>query len=255
MLSFTGSTDVGRVLLHAAADQVLKCAMELGGNAPLIVFDDADLDIAVEGTMVAKMRNGGQACTAANRIYVHRSIHEDFVRSLAQQMGALAVGAGTDPHTQCGPLIDDAAVRKVDQLVRDAQQGGATLTLGGHVPDRAGYFYSPTVIAGVSADAAIVHNEIFGPVAAVMPFDNEEDVVRQANQTKYGLSAYVFTQDTGRALRVAEGLESGMVAINRGLVSDPAAPFGGVKQSGLGREGAAEGMREFTESKYIAVDW
>jgi succinate-semialdehyde dehydrogenase/glutarate-semialdehyde dehydrogenase len=255
MLSFTGSTEVGRALLKESADQVLKCAMELGGNAPVIVLADADVDVAVEGTMIAKMRNTGQACTAANRIYAHESIHDEFVRALAERMSALAVGAATDPTTQCGPLINQGAVDKVGELVTDARDNGARIVVGGRTADRPGYFYLPTVLAGVPPDAAIAREEIFGPVAAVASFTDEEDVIRLANATEYGLSAYVFSRDLSRALHVSERLESGMVAINRGLVSDPAAPFGGVKQSGLGREGAAEGMSEFMETKYIAVDW
>jgi succinate-semialdehyde dehydrogenase / glutarate-semialdehyde dehydrogenase len=255
MLSFTGSTEVGRALLKESADQVLKCAMELGGNAPVIVLADADVDVAVEGTMIAKMRNTGQACTAANRIYAHESIHDEFVRALAERMSALAVGAATDPTTQCGPLINQGAVDKVGELVTDARDNGARIVVGGRAAARPGYFYLPTVLAGVPPDAAIAREEIFGPVAAVASFTGEEDVIRLSNATEYGLSAYVFSRDLSRALHVSERLESGMVAINRGLVSDPAAPFGGVKQSGLGREGAAEGMSEFMETKYIAVDW
>jgi succinate-semialdehyde dehydrogenase / glutarate-semialdehyde dehydrogenase len=255
MLSFTGSTEVGRALLKESADQVLKCAMELGGNAPVIVLADADLDVAVEGTMMAKMRNTGQACTAANRIYAHESIHDEFVRALAERMSALAVGAALDPTTECGPLINQGAVDTVGELVADAHDNGARIVVGGSAVDRPGYFYLPTVLANVPPDAAIVREEIFGPVAAVASFTDEDDVIRRANATEYGLSAYVFSRDLSRALHVAERLESGMVAINRGLVSDPAAPFGGVKQSGLGREGAAEGMREFMETKYVAVEW
>jgi succinate-semialdehyde dehydrogenase / glutarate-semialdehyde dehydrogenase len=255
MLSFTGSTEVGRVLLREAADQVIKCAMELGGNAPLIVFDDADLDVALRETLVAKMRNTGQACTAANRIYVHARVYDEFVARLAAELGGLAVGPATDAATECGPLIDEAAVSKVQELVQDACTGGAQVVVGGAAPSRPGYYYLPTVVRDVAYDAAITRTEIFGPVAAVMRFEREDEVLAAANATEYGLSAYVFTRDLSRALRVAERLESGMVAINRGLLSDPAAPFGGVKQSGLGREGSTEGLREFTETKYIAVDW
>ncbi len=255
LLSFTGSTEVGRILLKEAADQVLKCGMELGGNAPLIVLGDADLDVAVEGAMVAKMRNGGQACTAANRIFVARSVHDEFVSRLADRMGSLTVGAGPDPATQCGPLIDGNAVAKVAELVAGAVEEGARIVVGGTVPDRPGYYYPPTVLADVPRSAAICREEIFGPVAAIIPFDDEDEMITAANATEYGLSAYVFGRDLARNLNVAERLESGMVAIDRGLVSDPAAPFGGVKQSGLGREGAHDGMLEFTEAKYIAVDW
>jgi succinate-semialdehyde dehydrogenase / glutarate-semialdehyde dehydrogenase len=255
MLSFTGSTEVGRTLLKESADQVLKCAMELGGNAPLIVLADADIDVAVEGTMIAKMRNTGQACTAANRIFAHASIHDEFVEALTKRMSGLNVGVATDPATECGPLVNQDAVDKVDELVADAREHGARVVVGGSAIDRPGYYYPPTVLADVPADSAIVREEIFGPVAAVASFTDEDDVIRRANATEYGLAAYVFSRDLARALHVCERLESGMVAINRGLVSDPAAPFGGVKQSGLGREGAAEGMQEFMETKYIAVDW
>lgn len=254
-LSFTGSTEVGRHLLKRAADNVLSCSMELGGNAPFLVFDDADLDKAVEGAMVAKMRNGGQACTAANRIYVQRGIHDRFAARLAERMAGLRVGAGYEPGVEVGPLVDDASVRKVDDLVQDAVGRGATVEVGGAPVDAPGFFYPPTVVTGVPSDARMVTEEIFGPVASLIPFDTEDEVVEAANSTEYGLAAYVFTEDLSRGMRVAERIESGMIAVNRGLVSDPAAPFGGVKHSGLGREGAHEGMLEFTETKYIAVDW
>ena len=254
-LSFTGSTSVGRHLLRQAADNVLKCSMELGGNAPFLVFDDADLDLALDGAMIAKMRNGGQACTAANRIYVQRGIHDEFARRLAERMGAMRVGPGTDPSTEVGPLVDEASVRKVDSLVRDAVSQGARLLAGGKAIDGAGYYYPPTVVTNVPLQARMVSEEIFGPVASVIPFDPEEEVIAAANDSEYGLAAYVFTEDLRRGLRVSERIESGMVALNRGLVSDPAAPFGGVKQSGLGREGAHQGLLDFTETKYIALDW
>lgn len=254
-LSFTGSTNVGRHLLRQAADNVLKCSMELGGNAPFMVFDDADLDLALDGAMIAKMRNGGQACTAANRIYVQRGIHDEFARRLAERMGAMRVGPGTDPDTEVGPLVDEASVRKVDALVRDAVSQGARLLAGGKAIDGAGYYYPPTVVTNVPLQARMVSEEIFGPVASVIPFDTEEEVIAAANDSEYGLAAYVFTEDLRRGLRVSERIESGMVALNRGLVSDPAAPFGGVKQSGLGREGAHQGLLDFTETKYIALDW
>ena len=254
-LSFTGSTSVGRHLLRQAADNVLKCSMELGGNAPFLVFDDADLDLALDGAMVAKMRNGGQACTAANRIYVQRGIHDEFARRLAERMGAMRVGPGTDAETEVGPLVDEASVRKVDSLVRDAVSQGARLLAGGKAIDGAGYYYPPTVVTNVPLQARMVSEEIFGPVASVIPFDTEEEVIAAANDSEYGLAAYVFTEDLRRGLRVSERIESGMVALNRGLVSDPAAPFGGVKQSGLGREGAHQGLLDFTETKYIALDW
>lgn len=254
-LSFTGSTSVGRHLLRQAADNVLKCSMELGGNAPFLVFDDADLDLALDGAMIAKMRNGGQACTAANRIYVQRGIHDEFARRLAERMGAMRVGPGTDPDTEVGPLVDEASVRKVDSLVRDAVSQGARLLAGGKAIDGTGCYYPPTVVTNVPLQARMVSEEIFGPVASVIPFDTEEEVVAAANDSEYGLAAYVFTEDLRRGLRVSERIESGMVALNRGLVSDPAAPFGGVKQSGLGREGAHQGLLDFTETKYIALDW
>jgi succinate-semialdehyde dehydrogenase/glutarate-semialdehyde dehydrogenase len=254
-LSFTGSTEVGRHLLRQAADNVLKCSMELGGNAPFLVFDDADLDKAVDGAMVAKMRNGGQACTAANRIYVQRGVDEEFARRLTERMSALRVGPGTDPATEVGPLVDEASVRKVDELVRDAVGQGARLLTGGRAPQAEGFFYLPTVLTNVPLSARMVSEEIFGPVASIIPFDTEEEAIAAANDSEYGLAAYVFSEDLRRALRVSERIESGMVAINRGLVSDPAAPFGGVKQSGLGREGAHQGLLDFTETKYIALDW
>ncbi|MCW1100121.1 NAD-dependent succinate-semialdehyde dehydrogenase [Streptomyces sp. RS2] len=255
IVSFTGSTAVGRSLLRESSDHVLKCAMELGGNAPLLILEDADLDTALDGAMLAKMRNGGQACTAANRIFVHRSLVTDFTNELAARMSALTVGAGTENTTQCGPLIDDAAVTKVSRLVTNALEHGARLVSGGTAPEGPGSFYLPTVLTDVPRDAEIVREEIFGPVAAIIPFDSDEEAIAAANDTEYGLSAYVFSADLAHGLRVAEQIESGMVAINRGLLSDPAAPFGGMKQSGLGREGAREGMLEFTESKYIAVAW
>lgn len=254
-LSFTGSTSVGRHLLRQAADNVLKCSMELGGNAPFLVFDDADLDLALDGAMIAKMRNGGQACTAANRIYVQRGIHEEFAHRLAERMGAMHVGPGTDPGTEVGPLVDEASVLKVDSLVRDAVSQGARLLAGGKAIDGPGYYYPPTVVTNVPLQARMVSEEIFGPVASVIPFDTEDEVIAAANDSEYGLAAYVFTEDLRRGLRVSERIESGMVALNRGLVSDPAAPFGGVKQSGLGREGGHQGLLDFTETKYIALDW
>lgn len=254
-LSFTGSTGVGRHLLRQAADNVLKCSMELGGNAPFLVFDDADLDKAIDGVMIAKMRNGGQACTAANRIYVQRGVQAEFASRLADRMAALTVGPGTDPSTEVGPLVDEASVLKVDALVRDALDQGARLLTGGQLPQGEGYYYPPTVVTNVPPHARMVSEEIFGPVASVIGFDTEDEVITAANDSEYGLAAYVFTEDLRRGLRVSERIESGMVALNRGLVSDPAAPFGGVKQSGLGREGAHQGLLDFTETKYIALDW
>jgi succinate-semialdehyde dehydrogenase/glutarate-semialdehyde dehydrogenase len=252
-LSFTGSTGVGRMLLAEASKTVLSCSMELGGNAPLIVFDDADLETAIEGAMVAKMRNAGEACTAANRLYVQSGIHDEFVAALARRMEALAVGPGIDPATECGPMITAKTVAKIERLVQDAVARGAKVLCGGSKPAGSGFFYPPTVLTDVPTDAAMAREEIFGPVAPVTKFETEDEVVARANDTEYGLAAYVFTSDIGRGLKVSRRIEAGMVALNRGLVSDPAAPFGGVKQSGLGREGGPHGVLEFTEPRYIAV--
>ncbi|MGB9377851.1 MAG: NAD-dependent succinate-semialdehyde dehydrogenase [Mycobacteriales bacterium] len=254
-LSFTGSTEVGRVLLREAADTVVNTSMELGGNAPFLVFADADIDAAIEGAMIAKMRNGGEACTAANRFYVEESVAADFSSRLAEKMGALQVGPGSDAGTDVGPLVNDAAVTKCDELVRGALDEGARALLGGKVPKRPGCYYDPTVLVDVSHDAAILREEIFGPVAPIVTFTDEADAIRWANDTEVGLVSYVYTRDLARGLRISEALESGMVGLNRGLVSDPAAPFGGVKQSGIGREGGHEGLLDYTESKYIAVTW
>ena len=254
-LSFTGSTEVGRGLLQQAADCIVNCSMELGGNAPFVVFDDADLESAVAGAMVAKMRNGGEACTAANRFLVQRGIAKEFSRRLSETMGALRVGPGLQEGTQLGPLINAAGRDKVVSLVAGAVRDGAQLTVGGAVPDGPGFFYPATVLVDVPAGAAILREEVFGPVAPVVVFDTEEEAVALANDTEYGLVAYVYTRDLQRGLRFSEALESGMVGLNRPLVSDPAAPFGGVKQSGLGREGGHDGLLEFMESKYIAVTW
>ncbi|EYR64090.1 succinate-semialdehyde dehydrogenase [Actinotalea ferrariae CF5-4] len=253
-LSFTGSTEVGRTLLKVAADQVVSCSMELGGNAPLVVLEDADLDVAVDGAMVAKMRNGGEACTAANRMYVHRSIATQFTERLARRMADVTTGPGLS-GAALGPLVNAEAVEKVHELVQDAAGRGARVLVGGRPGDGPGYFYPATVLADVPAGARILDEEIFGPVAPVVVFDDDEEAVRLANNTEYGLVAYVFTRDLARGLRVAEALDCGMVGLNRGVVSDPAAPFGGTKQSGLGREGGHEGLLEYTESKYVAVDW
>jgi succinate-semialdehyde dehydrogenase/glutarate-semialdehyde dehydrogenase len=255
MVSFTGSTEVGRVLLRTAADSVLKCAMELGGNAPFIVLADADVDAALEGAMVAKMRNGGQACTAANRFYVHASVHDAFVEGLIARMAAIRVGAGADETTDCGPLINDHAVRKVDLLVRDAVHRGARAMIGGRAPDGPGSFYPPTVLVDVPPDARVLREEVFGPVAPIVRFEREEDLLPVVNDTDLGLVSYLYTRDLARGLHLAERLESGMVGLNRGLVSDPAAPFGGTKQSGLGREGSTEGLLEFLEAQYVATSW
>jgi succinate-semialdehyde dehydrogenase / glutarate-semialdehyde dehydrogenase len=254
-LSFTGSTEVGRLLLKEAADTVVNTSMELGGNAPFLVFADADLDAALDGAMIAKMRNGGEACTAANRFYVEESVAADFSTKLAERMGALKVGPGTEAGTQVGPLVNDAAVQKCDELVRGALDRGARALIGGVVPERTGCYYDPTVLVDVPPDAAILRVEIFGPVAPIVTFTEEADAIRFANDTEFGLVAYVYTGDLARGLRVSEALESGMIGLNRGIVSDPAAPFGGVKQSGIGREGGHEGLLDYTESKYIAVTW
>jgi len=255
VISFTGSTEVGRKLLRGAADQVLKPAMELGGNAPLIVFEDADLDAAVEGAMLAKMRNIGEACTAANRFYVHEKVAEDFTQRFTKRMAALKMGDGLEPGIDIGPLVNADTRDKVDSFVSDAVARGAEVRLGGAAPNGKGFFYPPTVLYRVPPDAECVKEEIFGPVAAIQIFKGEDEVVIRANDTEYGLVAYVFTGDLKRGLRVSEQLDFGMVGLNRGLVSDPAAPFGGMKQSGLGREGGAEGMMEFMETQYIATNW
>ncbi|WP_254428583.1 NAD-dependent succinate-semialdehyde dehydrogenase [Ruegeria atlantica] len=255
VVSFTGSTNVGRKLLHSAADQVLKPAMELGGNAPLIVFSDANLDTAVKGTMLAKMRNLGEACTAANRIYVHESISDAFTTRLAAAMSQLKVGDGTDPLVDVGPLVNADTRNKVAAFVDDAVAKGGRLECGGVMPEGKGFFYPPTVISNVPETAACVNDEIFGPVAAIQTFRDEEDVINRANNTEYGLVAYVFSEDMKSALQVCEKLDYGMVGLNRGIVSDPAAPFGGTKQSGLGREGGHEGMLEFMETQYISASW
>jgi succinate-semialdehyde dehydrogenase / glutarate-semialdehyde dehydrogenase len=251
-LSFTGSTEVGRLLLRQAAGAVINCSMELGGNAPFIVFDDADLDAAIEGALVAKMRNGGEACTAANRFYVHEAVADEFTARLADRMGKLSVGHGLDESTDLGPLVSEAARSKVAGLVDGAD---GRVILGGRAPDRRGYFYEPTVIDQVPATAGILGTEVFGPVAPIVRFSGEEDAIRWANDTDYGLVCYVYTRDLRRGLRVSEALETGMVGLNRGVVSDPAAPFGGVKQSGLGREGGRDGLLEYLETKYIAAEW
>ncbi len=255
VISFTGSTGVGRTLLKGAADQVLKPAMELGGNAPLIVFEDADLDVAVQGAMQAKMRNLGEACTAANRIYVHRDIADAFTMRFTAAMAALKVGDGADPTVAVGPLVNAATRDKVAAFVADAVAKGARVELGGTTPEGPGYFYPPTVLTNVPPTADCVHDEIFGPVAAIQSFTDQDDVIARANDTEYGLVAYVFSGDMKRAIQVCERLDYGMVGLNRGLVSDPAAPFGGVKQSGLGREGGHEGMLEFMETQYISASW
>ncbi|MBM7785128.1 NAD-dependent succinate-semialdehyde dehydrogenase [Tenggerimyces flavus] len=252
-LSFTGSTAVGKILLTQSSEQVLKVSLELGGNAPFIVFDDADLDRAVEGAMLAKMRNVGEACTAANRFFVHADVADAFATRLAERMGALKIGRGTEDGVEIGPLVDAAAVAKVSTLVDDARQRGARTVLDGGPIDGKGHFYQPTVLADVPPDARMGTEEIFGPVAPITTFTDEDDVVARANSTDFGLISYVFSQDIDRALRVAERMESGLVGLNSGLISNPAAPFGGVKQSGLGREGGLIGIDEFVETKYVGI--
>jgi succinate-semialdehyde dehydrogenase/glutarate-semialdehyde dehydrogenase len=254
-VSFTGSTEVGRVLLAEAADQVVNTSMELGGNAPFLVFADADLEAALDGAMVAKMRNAGEACTAANRFYVEASVAPEFSRRLAERMAALRVGPGVDEQTEVGPLVNEDAVAKVDELVTAAVADGAAAITGGTRPDGTGWYYPPTVLSDVRPASAILREEIFGPVAPIVTFTDEAEAVRLANDTEFGLVAYLYTGDLARGLRVSEALEAGMIGLNRGLVSDPAAPFGGVKQSGIGREGGHEGMLDYLESKYIAVSW
>jgi succinate-semialdehyde dehydrogenase/glutarate-semialdehyde dehydrogenase len=252
-LSFTGSTEVGQKLMAQAAEQVLRVSMELGGNAPFLVFDDADVDAAVAGAMVAKMRNVGEACTAANRFHVAAGVSDEFTEKLAQRMSALRVGRGTDPGVDVGPLIDDTQRSKVDELVQDALGRGAKAIVGGTRVQGPGYFYEPTVLAGVPGDARLLREEIFGPVAPVATFSGEQEAIDWANNTEYGLVAYVYTRDLGRAFRVIEGLQTGMVGLNQGMVSNAAAPFGGVKQSGFGREGGFEGIGEYLETKYVAM--
>jgi succinate-semialdehyde dehydrogenase/glutarate-semialdehyde dehydrogenase len=253
-LSFTGSTEVGRTLIAQAADNVLNVSMELGGNAPFLIFDDADLDAALEGAMIAKMRNIGEACTSANRFHVAGSVADEFASRLADRMGSLKVGRGTEEDVDVGPLIDDDQRSKVSDLVDDAVAKGATAVVGGGRIDGAGYFFEPTVLGGVTPDARVLREEIFGPVAPIASFSSEEEAIAAANDTEYGLVAYVFTRDLKRALRVCEGLQTGMIGLNQGMVSNAGAPFGGVKQSGIGREGGNEGIDEYLETKYVAVN-
>src|SRR4051794_26463663 len=253
-LSFTGSTEVGRTLINQASEQILRVSMELGGNAPFLVFDDADLDAAVEGALIAKMRNIGEACTAANRFHVAEGVADEFASKLAEKMGAMKVGRGTDPDVKVGPLIDDDQRGKVDELVQDAAGKGAKVLVGGEKLDGAGYFYAPTVLADVPGEARLLEEEIFGPVAPVRGFGSEEEAIAAANATQYGLVAYVYTSDLKRAFRVIEALETGMVGLNQGMVSNASAPFGGVKHSGVGREGGREGVEEYLETKYVAMN-
>jgi succinate-semialdehyde dehydrogenase/glutarate-semialdehyde dehydrogenase len=253
-LSFTGSTEVGQSLIEQAAGQLLRVSMELGGNAPFLVFSDADLDKAVEGAMIAKMRNMGEACTSANRFHVHESVADEFTTRLVARMGKLKLGRGTEQGTDVGPLIDDTQRSKVAQLVTDAVEKGAELLIGGEALDGPGYFYKPTVLAGVPENADLMTEEIFGPVAPIATFSDDEQAIDAANRTEYGLVAYMFTESLRRALHVAERLETGMIGLNQGLVSNAAAPFGGVKHSGFGREGGFEGIDEYLETKYLAID-
>jgi succinate-semialdehyde dehydrogenase/glutarate-semialdehyde dehydrogenase len=253
-LSFTGSTEVGRKLIAQAAEGVLKVSMELGGNAPFLVFADADIDAAVEGAMVAKMRNVGEACTSANRFHVAASVADEFATKLAEKMGALKIGNGAEDVTDVGPLIDEDQRSKVAELVDDAVEKGATALCGGSRVDGDGYFYEPTVLGNISADARVLKEEIFGPVAPVATFDTEEEAIAAANDTEFGLVAYVYTSDVKRSFRVCEALETGMIGLNQGLVSNAGAPFGGVKQSGIGREGGNEGIEEYLDTKYVAVN-
>jgi succinate-semialdehyde dehydrogenase/glutarate-semialdehyde dehydrogenase len=252
-LSFTGSTEVGRKLMEQASGNLLRLSMELGGNAPFIVFEDADLDEAVKGALIAKMRNIGEACTAANRFHVAASVADEFADRMADKLGSMRVGRGTEDGVEVGPLIDSDQREKVSSLVEDAVERGAHALVGGHTRDGAGYFYDPTVLTDVPDDARLLREEIFGPVAPVKGFNSEDEAVAAANDTEFGLVAYVYTRDLKRALRVAEALETGMVGLNQGMVSNPAAPFGGIKQSGFGREGGPEGIEEYLETKYVAV--
>ena len=252
-ISFTGSTPVGQALIREAADKVLRTSMELGGNAPFVVFEDADLDKAVEGAIAAKMRNMGEACTAANRFIVHESIADSFAEKFAAKIGALTTARGTEPESKVGPLIDGKARDGVHALVSEAVAGGATAVTGGAAVDGPGYFYQPTVLKNVAADARILQEEIFGPVAPIITFSTEDDAVRLANNTEYGLVAYVFTKDLNRGLRISERIETGMLGLNAGVISNAAAPFGGVKQSGLGREGGSEGIEEYLYTQYVGI--
>ncbi len=255
VISFTGSTEVGRRLLHSAADTVIKPVMELGGNAPFIVFDDADIDAAVEGAMIAKMRNMGEACTAANRFYVQKGVHDEFAKKFADRMRALKVGHGLEDGVAVGPLVNAESRDKVTALVEDAVKKGAKILVGGETMQGTGYFYPATVLTDVPDSAELMREEIFGPVAAIQKFTDAEEVVAKANDTEYGLVAYLYTGDLSRGMRISEALDFGMIGLNRGLVSDPAAPFGGMKQSGIGREGAHEGIMEFLETQYVSVSW
>ena len=252
-LTFTGSTEVGRSLVEQSAEGLLRLSMELGGNAPFLVFGDADLDKAVDGAMLAKMRNVGEACTAANRFIVHESVAEEFGNRLAERMGSLTMGRGTEDGVEVGPLVEAKQRDKVRELVDDAIEAGARATAGGSAPDGDGYFFEPTVLTGVPTSARMFKEEIFGPVAPIFTFAKDEDGLAMANDTEFGLVAYLFTSDLNRAVWAYEGLETGMVGVNQGIVSNPSAPFGGVKQSGFGREGGVEGIEEYLETKYVGL--
>lgn len=254
-LSFTGSTEVGKMLLAKASEQVLRTSMELGGNAPFIVFEDADLDAAIEGAMIAKMRNAGEACTAANRFLVHASVADEFSTMLTAAMNKLRMGHGLDRSNQVGPMINAKSRDDIAALVTQSLDGGATALTGGSPPDGPGFFYTPTVLSGVDPGDAILRQEIFGPVAPIVSFETEDEAVAMANDTELGLISYAYTEDMRRALRVAERLEAGMIALNKGMVSDPAAPFGGLKQSGIGKEGSHEGIMEYLDTKYVGLSW
>ncbi|WP_210447973.1 NAD-dependent succinate-semialdehyde dehydrogenase [Vibrio crassostreae] len=254
-VSFTGSTKVGKHLLRKASDRVVNCSMELGGNAPFLILDDADIEVAVNSALIAKMRNAGESCIAANRFYVHHSIEQEFATKLSERMKALNIGNGLDENVDVGPLINSQAVTKVHSLVIDALEKGAYLHCGGELIANESCFYYPTVISKVPSDSLILNEEIFGPVATIVSFNDEQDVIDMANNTPFGLAAYIISSDVKHALNVASSLEAGVIGINQGFISDPAAPFGGVKQSGLGREGGSDGIWEFIEKKYIAIDW
>jgi succinate-semialdehyde dehydrogenase/glutarate-semialdehyde dehydrogenase len=253
-LSFTGSTEVGQKLIEQSAQQVLKLSMELGGNAPFVVCADADVDEAVQGAMLAKMRNIGEACTAANRFYVHADVAEEFTKKLTERMGDMTVGRGTEEGVEVGPLVEADQRDKVAELVDDAVQKGATVRTGGQVPSGQGYFYPPTVLADVPTSARLVKEEIFGPVAPIFTFTEDDEAIRAANDTEFGLVSYLYTKDLSRAIRLSERLEAGMVGLNQGMVSNAGAPFGGWKQSGLGREGGSVGIEEYLEVKYVAMN-
>jgi succinate-semialdehyde dehydrogenase/glutarate-semialdehyde dehydrogenase len=254
-LSFTGSTEVGRTLLQQAATRVVRCSMELGGNAPFVVLEDADIDEAVAGAMIAKMRNGGQSCIAANRIYVHSSVAGEFTSKLSEAMGSMKVGPGMEEGVTLGPVINEQAAEDMIGFVEESAGHGSQVRIGGRRPDRPGFFFEPTVLSNVMTSDPILDKEIFGPVAPVVTFETDDEAIEMANDTIYGLAAYVYSTDLARGMHVAEAIDAGMIGINRGLISDPAAPFGGMKQSGQGREGSHEGMMEFLETKYIAAEW